>query len=153
MTQQVDDGWQTIEIPSGKFYGWGNKVGQSVIGRVISYDATGGTDYDGVACPLLEIELEQRTDSFTKGERTVFEAGEIVRMNCGQAHLKTGVRVADLAAGDKVRIALVDLQKSGRGSPLKKFDIAVKRTTLPETPIGDGSLQGDPEPIDEDPMF
>jgi hypothetical protein len=128
MTESQQE-WEDVEIPRGAYISWGNQPGQCVAGKVIDYDAAGGTDFNGEQCPSLELELIEPADSFNKeGQRSTFEAGETVQLNCGQVSLKRGVRKAALQPGDRVRITLVNLARSARGR-VKEFALQVARST------------------------
>lgn len=88
--------WQKIEVPRGSYVGWGNKRGQHVTGTVTDYDVTGGSDFNGNACPQLDVELTERAASFDKeGNRTNFEVGELVSVTCGLTVLKKMVKSAE----------------------------------------------------------
>jgi hypothetical protein len=143
--------WVTVEVPRGGYLSWGNQPGQSVVGEVVNYDDNGGTDFNKEQCPLLELVLSEPADSFNKsGERSTFEAGETIQLNCGQVSLKRAVHKADLKPADLVRITLVNIAKLKGGRTVKEFAISLARVTPQEAPIGDGSFD-DPEPIDENP--
>lgn len=125
MAAQPD--WETIDVPRGAYIGWGNKKGQHVTGTVLDYDETGGSDYDGDPCPLLEIELSERAASFNKdGERTNYDPGELVMLTCGQVSLKRAVKKADPKRGDMVKIKLENLVKVSNGT-VKEFGIQIAR--------------------------
>jgi hypothetical protein len=149
--------WEEVDVPRGAYIGWGNQPGQCVVGKVVNYDPTGGTDYNDDECPSLELELTQAADSFNKeGQRTTYEAGETLQLNCGQVSLKRAVRRAalksGLKSGDLVRITLVNLAKSGRGkSPVKEFAIAVGHAAPQEPPLSTGSIEGDGD--DDSPLY
>lgn len=119
--------WETIEVPRGAYIGWGSKKGQHVTGKVIDYQPDGGTDFNGNACPSATIELTEKAASFNKdGDRTDFEAGELIQLNAGQVSLKRALRAADPSPGDLVKITLVNLAKTDKGT-VKEFDIKIAR--------------------------
>jgi len=119
--------WETIEVPRGAYIGWGSKKGQHVTGKVLDYQPEGGTDFNGNACPSATIELTEAAASFNKdGDRTDFAAGELIQLNAGQVSLKRALRAADPSAGDLVKITLVNLAKTDKGT-VKEFDIKIAR--------------------------
>ena len=119
--------WETIEVPRGAYIGWGSKKGQHVTGKVLDYQPEGGTDFNGNACPSATIELTEAAASFNKdGDRSDFAAGELIQLNAGQVSLKRALRAADPAAGDLVKITLVNLAKTDKGS-VKEYDIKIAR--------------------------
>ena len=119
--------WETIEVPRGAYIGWGSKKGQHVTGKVLDYQPEGGTDFNGNACPSAAIELTETAASFNKdGDRSEFAAGELVQLNAGQVSLKRALRAADPAPGDLVKITLVNLAKTDKGT-VKEFDIKIAR--------------------------
>ena len=119
--------WETIEVPRGAYIGWGSKKGQHVTGKVLDYSPEGGTDFNGNACPSATIELTEAAASFNKdGDRSEFAIGELIQLNAGQVSLKRALRAADPAAGDLVKITLVNLAKTDKGT-VKEFDIKIAR--------------------------
>jgi hypothetical protein len=119
--------WETIEVPRGAYISWGTKKGQHITGKVIDYSPEGGTDFNGNVCPSATIELTEAGASFNKeGERTDFPAGELVQLNAGQVSLKRALRAADPSPGDLVKITLVNLAKTDKGT-VKEFDIKIAR--------------------------
>lgn len=119
--------WETIEVPRGAYIGWGSKPGQHVTGKVIDYQADGGTNFAGNRCPSIAVELTEKAASFNKeGERTDFSAGELVQLNAGQVSLKRALRAADPAPGDLVKITMENLVKTANGT-VKEFGIRIAR--------------------------
>lgn len=119
--------WEDVEVPRGAFISWGNQTGQHVTGKIISYDPTGGTDYNGNICPQAVIELIEPAASINKeGERTDFPAGELVVVKGDKVSLKRAVTAASLNPGDLVKITLSNLAKSANGT-VKEFEIKVAR--------------------------
>lgn len=119
--------WETVEVPRGAYLGWGAKKGQHVTGKVLDYSPDGGTNFAGEPCPSATIELTEDAASFNKdGERTDYPAGEIIQLNAGQVSLKRALRAADPAPGDLVKITLVNLAKTEKGT-VKEFDIKIAR--------------------------
>lgn len=119
--------WETIEVPRGAYIGWGTKKGQHVTGKVHDYQADGGTDFNGNPCPSVAIELTEKAASFNKdGDRSDFAAGELIQLNAGQVSLKRALRAADPKPGDLVKITLVNLAKTDKGT-VKEFDIKIAR--------------------------
>jgi hypothetical protein len=148
--------WVEVEVPRGAYFGWGNQPGQCVVGKVVNYDETGGTDFDKEQCPLLELVLSEPADSFNKsGDRTTFEAGETIQMNCGQVSLKRAVRKADLKPGELVRIVLANMANLKGGRTVKEYAIAVARVTPAEPHPANGSLESeaDFESDDDTPLY
>jgi hypothetical protein len=96
--------WNKIEVPSGNFIGWG-RIGQQVTLHVIAYEAEGGRDFNGQACPQLVGKLTAPTDSHRKdGPPQNYQIGDIVTVTCGQANLRRGIQIANPASGDYVRL-------------------------------------------------
>ena len=123
MTEQ----WEEIDVPRGAFISWGDRPGQSVTGKVLDYTLSGGTDFDGNPCRQISLELVESAVSVNKfGERTSFDAGELVTLNIGLANLKRGIRAADPARGDLIKITLADLAKLSKGTA-KVFEIKMRR--------------------------
>lgn len=119
--------WESVEVPRGAYISWGTKTGQNVTGKVLDYNPTGGNDFNEQPCPQLAVELTEPAASINKeGERTDFDAGELVQLNAGQVSLKRALRAADPAPGDLVKITLSDLVKTSKGT-VKEFDIKIAR--------------------------
>ena len=119
--------WETIEVPRGAYISWGSKKGQHVTGKVLDFNAEGGTDFNGNVCPTATIELTEAAASFNKdGDRSDFAIGDLIQLNAGQVSLKRALRAADPAAGDLVKITLVNLAKTDKGT-VKEFDIKIAR--------------------------
>jgi hypothetical protein len=119
--------WETVEVPRGAYIGWGSKKGQHVTGKVMDYSPEGGTDFNQNPCPSATIELTEDAASFNKdGDRTDIPAGELVQLNAGQVSLKRALRAADPSPGDLIKITLVNLAKTDKGS-VKEFDIKIAR--------------------------
>lgn len=119
--------WETIEVPKGAYIGWGNKPGQHVTGKVIDYQPEGGTNFAGERCPSIAIELTEPAASFNKdGDRSNFDAGDMVQLNAGQVSLRRALRAADPAPGDLVKITLENLAKTDKGT-VKEFGIKIAR--------------------------
>jgi hypothetical protein len=120
--------WEEVAVPKGAYIGWGNKPGQHVTGRVLDYNATGGTDYNDEPCPQVAIELTEAAASFNKeGVRTDFDAGELVQLNAGQVSLKRALRAADPSPGDLVKITLDNIAALKGGKSVKEFGIKIAR--------------------------
>lgn len=120
--------WETIEVSSGSFVGWGTTAGQHVTGKVLSYSPSQGTDFNNEPCPQLTIELSDRAASFNKeGQRTDYQAGELVNLTVGQVGLKNAVTRAGLEVGDLVKITMTGTSKTNRGNTIKNFDLKVAR--------------------------
>jgi hypothetical protein len=119
--------WETIEVPRGAYIGWGSKKGQHVTGRVLDYSSEGGTDFNQNVCPSATIELTEDAASFNKeGERSLHEAGSLVQLNAGQVSLRRALRAADPSPGDLIKITLINLAKTDKGS-VKEYDIKIAR--------------------------
>lgn len=119
--------WETVEVPRGAYIGWGTKKGQHVTGKVQDYQADGGTDFNGNPCPSVAIVLTEKAASFNKdGDRSEHPEGELVQLNAGQVSLKRALRAADPKTGDLVKITLVNLAKTDKGT-VKEFDIKIAR--------------------------
>lgn len=119
--------WTEVDVPRGAYISWGTKAGQHVTGRVVDYQPTGGNDFNDEPCPQIAIELTEPAASINKdGERTNFDAGELIQLNAGQVSLKRALRAADPSPGDLVKITLSDLVKTARGT-VKEFSIKIAR--------------------------
>lgn len=119
--------WEDVTVPRGAYIGWGTKKGQHVTGKVLDYQPEGGTDFNNNVCPSATIELTETAASFNKdGDRSEFAAGELIQLNAGQVSLKRALRAADPAPGDLVKITLVNLAKTDKGT-VKEFDIKIAR--------------------------
>ena len=120
--------WETIDVPSGAFIGWGTREGQHVTGKVLEYLPAGGTDFDGNPCPRLAVELIERAASFNKaGERTDYDPKEIVSLNVGQTGLKAAVLRANPEAGDLIKITMTGTTRTNKGNDIKGFDLKIAR--------------------------
>lgn len=139
--------WEEVEVPRGAYISWGTKAGQHVTGRVVDYNPTGGNDFNEQPCPQIAIELTEPAASINKeGERTNFEAGELVQLNAGQVSLKRALRAADPSPGDLVKITLSDLVKTSKGS-VKEFSIKIARGAGVSTkPAAAAAAADDDEP-------
>lgn len=145
--------WETIEVPRGAYIGWGSKKGQHVTGKVLDYQPEGGTDFNGNACPSATIELTESAASFNKdGDRSDFAAGELIQLNAGQVSLKRALRAADPAAGDLVKITLVNLAKTDKGT-VKEFDIKIARGAAGRWRPRPGQAEGHGQVDDDEPPF
>lgn len=123
--------WEDVNVPRGAYIGWGEHVGQHVTGRVLDYQPTGGTDFDGNVCPQLSVELTEPAASFNKqGERTDYPAGDLVVLNAGQASLKRAIKAADPSPGDLVKITLESFANGKKGL-VKEFGIKIARGATP----------------------
>ena len=119
--------WEDVTVPRGAYIGWGTKTGQHVTGKVVDYQADGGTDFAGNPCPSVAIELTEDATSFNKeGERSDHPAGSLIQLNAGQVSLKRALRAADPSPGDLVKITLKNLVKTANGS-VKEFGIQIAR--------------------------
>jgi hypothetical protein len=119
--------WEEVDVPRGAYVSWGAKTGQFVTGKVLEYALDGGTDFAGNRCPSITIELTEKAASINKeGQRTDFDAGEIVQLNAGQVSLKRALRAADPSPGDLVKITLENLVKTSNGT-VKEFGIKIAR--------------------------
>lgn len=123
--------WEEVAVPRGAYFGWGEQVGQSVTGKVVSYDPSGGTDANGNVCPQLAVELTEAAQSFSRKEGwTPYDAGELVVLNCGMVSLKRAIKAADPNPGDLVKITLESLVKVPKGT-VKEVGIKIARTGRP----------------------
>ena len=119
--------WEEISVPKGAYIGWGSKPSQHVTGKVLEFSHDGGTDFAGNRCPSIAIELTEKAASINKeGDRTDYDAGEIVQLNAGQVSLKRALRAADPSPGDLVKITLDNLIKTANGT-VKEFGIKIAR--------------------------
>lgn len=125
MSQQPQ--WETIEVPRGAYFGWGDRVGQTVTGKVLDYDPVGGTDANGNVCPQLSIEIMDQAYSFSRNQGwTTYDRGELVVINCGLVSLKRGLRAANPGPGDLIKITMANLVPSKNGT-VKEMDIKIAR--------------------------
>ncbi|MGO8849848.1 MAG: hypothetical protein ACLP9Y_27480 [Mycobacterium sp.] len=138
--------WVEVDVPRGAFYGWGNEPGQQLMGRVVHYDETGGTDFAKEVCPALEVVLLEPTDSYNKaGDRTAHEAGETIQLNCGQVSLRRAVTRAELEPGDLAKITLVNIAQIKGGRTVKEFSIAIiKAANVDGAEFGDDDEDDEP---------
>jgi len=108
--------FQTIEVPTGRFIGWG-QLGQTITVKTVAFDPTGGKDFNDNICPQLIGTLTENCDNYrekgTVKER--LEAGEMVTVNGGVANLKKGLLIANPKPGDLVRMTWTDTYKSTKG--------------------------------------
>lgn len=119
--------WEEIQVPRGAYVGWGNHPGQHVTGKVLAFAEKGGTDFNDEPCPSLEIELTEPAASFDKnGNRTDYQPGELVSLNCGQVSLKKAVRAAAVDPGDLIKLTLTALEPGNKGT-VKVFGVKVAR--------------------------
>ena len=117
--------WNTVDVPAGSYIGWGNQPGQTVIGKILSLDPTGGTDYNGGSCPELGLELIEATRSFNKeGQAFDHAAGELVNITAGGANLKRGISAAigqGMGVGDLIKLTLEEIKPLSGGKSVKIF--------------------------------
>lgn len=145
MTDQYE--WETVEVPQGAFIGWGTQPGQHVTGKILTYDGTGGTDFDGNPCPQITVELIDKAASFKKdGQRTDYPAGDLVNVTCGQSGLKAAVTRAHPSTGDLIKITMSGVVKTNKGNDMKQFDLKIARGAGQEQPVGSAPATGDAEP-------
>jgi len=127
-TYQFED----VVVPHGSFIGWGDYPGQFVTGKVLDYDPRGGTDFNNEVCPQLTVELVEPAASFNKqGDRTDYQAGELVLLTCGLVSLKRAIKAADPTPGDVVKILLDSLERTPNGT-VKVFKLQIARGAAPE---------------------
>lgn len=119
--------FEDIEVPQGRFIGWG-KVGQVIEIDVLSYDETGGTDFNNNECPQVSGFLTKDADNYTeKGTKLEkLKAGELVNLTCGQANIKKGIKMADPTRGDILRVTFADIYTTGKGEG-KEFKVQIAR--------------------------
>lgn len=145
--------WEDVEVPRGAYISWGNRKGQHVTGKVLNYEADGGTDYDGNPCPAIAIELTEPAASINKqGERSNYDAGEIVQLNAGQVSLKRALRAADPSPGDLVKINLDNIKKTDRGE-VKEFGIKIARNAASNNGKPKPKAAAAPADDDDEPPF
>lgn len=134
------DQWETVEVPSGRFIGWGDP-GQQIEGEVIAYSESGGTAFNGEPCPQVEVQLLKPAATY-KEKGTVLlqlEAGEEVIIQGGQANLKRGLQAAQPKPHDLIRVTYTDNRKTANGT-MKVFKVEVARAAAP-------TLDGDTPPF------
>ena len=119
--------FESVDVPRGAYISWGSYTGQKVVGKVLEYSPSGGTDFNENPCPQLQVELIEPAKSIAKdGTITDFIAGELVVLNAGLVSLKRAIRAADPAPGDIVKIELTSLAKVAKGE-VKEFSIQIAR--------------------------
>jgi hypothetical protein len=131
--------FQRVDIPQGRFIGWG-KQGQTITVNVISFDPTGGTDFNGNICPQMVGTLVERADNYKDKGTTheVLDAGEMVTVSGGVANLKRGLLAADPKPGDIVRMTFSGEYSTGKGTG-KTIDVEIAR----------GAAQSSGVPVDD----
>lgn len=122
--------WEEVEVPRGSYIGWGDRPGQVVTGKVLSYTAAGGTDANGNPCPQLSLELIGPADSWSeKGTvHSTIASGELVVINAGGVSLKRAVIAAQVNPGDLIKLDFASTVKVDKGT-VKEFKVAVARGT------------------------
>jgi hypothetical protein len=125
----TDSDWEDVQVPQGSFIGWGNKPGQKMTARVLSYSDADGRDFNGEPCPQIVAELTEPFTNYRDKGETVEEiaAGEIVSITCGQANLRRTVRSAALEPGNLFQLAFTDTFKAEKGTG-KIFEMKVNRS-------------------------
>lgn len=125
--------FEEVVVPQGTFIGWG-EVGQQVVGHVLSYSETEGSDFNGEPCPLVVIALTEAAINYrNKGtEKETINSGEVVSITCGQANLRRSVRAAALDPGNLVKIVYSENYKTGKGDG-KGFKVFVDRSATRAT--------------------
>lgn len=120
--------FQDVEVPRGRFIGWGNKPPQKVTVKVISFDPTGGTDFNGNICPLMLGNLVEACDNYRdKGAvKERLDADELVSVKGATANLKAGLLAADPKPGDVVQMDFTDTYKTSNGTG-KTIDVRIAR--------------------------
>ena len=118
---------ENVEVPTGRFVGWG-KIGQTITGAVVTYADEGAEDFNGKPCPLLVLELTEDVDNYRDKGATLerISAGELVQITAGQVNLARRLRAASLKAGDVVRIVYSGTFKADKGD-VKEYDVKVAR--------------------------
>jgi hypothetical protein len=117
-----------VESSAGGFYGWGEKVGQKITGSILDYNPTGGSDFDGNTCPLLILELTEKSYSHS-GQTgwSTLDNGTVAKLTCGLPSLNECVRLIQPGPGDLVQIELSDLIPTNKGNPAKIFKGRIAR--------------------------
>lgn len=119
--------WETVDVPAGAFIGWGTSAGQHVTGKVLEFDPAGGLDFNDKVCPQLVVELTERAASFNKaGDRTDYDAGELVTLTCGLVRLSRAVKAAQPEPGDLVKVTMTGMERTANGE-MKVFDLKIAR--------------------------
>lgn len=126
--------------PTGqaRFYSWGARAGQTVVGKVLAFRPFTKNGYKGATCFELDVELFEETVSFDKDgdEKEKHEAGSAVRVK-SPGSLEKQILDAVPAEGDLIRIELVGKTKTANGTR-KDFKVQVKRNSpkgeLPDAP-------------------
>ncbi|OMC55422.1 hypothetical protein A5747_13615 [Mycobacterium sp. IS-836] len=119
--------WETVSAPSSvAFIGWGTQEGQHVTGKVI-HVGTGQKMNNAGPCPELAIELTEPAASFTKGQRTNYDAGTVVTLTAAQYQLERDIIEANLKRGDLVKVTLTGVSNTRNGNTVKNFEVKVAR--------------------------
>lgn len=109
--------YKTVDTASS-FIGWG-KLGQEVELKVLTFEPTGGKDFNGKACPRVVGTLVEDCDNYKdlRGDkkRVQLKAGEQVTVEGGVENLRKGLLQADPQRGDFLRLSFVDTYETDRG--------------------------------------
>lgn len=136
--------FETITASAGSdFFAWGPTPGQVVLGTVQSFTATGGTDYDGLPCPEVQLTLLEPARSERRTGVTDYTAGATVTVTAGPAGLKRLLSSIDPVPvrGDVMRIEFDSMVKTPAG-PMKHFIVQLARgaaTVAPAAATGRAS--------------
>ena len=134
-----DNDAETVEATGqARFYSWGARAGQKVVGKVLAFRPYTNNGYKGTQTFELDVELFEETVSLDKDgdEKEKHEAGSAVRVK-SPGSLEKQILDAVPAEGDLIRIELVGKTKTANGTR-KDFDVKVKRNSpkgeLPPAP-------------------
>ena len=138
-----DINWDAVPestIPTGTFIGWG-RVGQVVMGTVLSYSSDAGSDFNGEHCPLLVVELVTDTENYRDKGTTKegIDAGELASVTAAQANLARHLRSLEPRPGDVIRVEYASEYKTARGIG-KEFKVQVVRGAAVKPSIDPSSV-------------
>jgi hypothetical protein len=129
----ADDGYTKVEVPQGRFIGWGRKVTtppQTVIVKVSEYDEQGGKTPppQNNVVPQFSGTLVEDADNYRDAgtEKETIKAGELVTVTCGVANLRKGIKAAEPRPGDTVKLVYNDQYDTAEGKG-KVIEVFIKR--------------------------
>lgn len=133
-------GYETVDTAS-TFINWG-RLGQQVQLEVLSFDPTGGTNYNNEPCPRVVGRLLADCDNYRDlrgtAERVTLRAGAQVTVDGGTANLRKGLLIAAPERGHHLQLTYSDQYETTQGKG-KVITVAIDR----DPPRGD-------DPVGED---
>jgi hypothetical protein len=129
----MSDGYEKVEVPQGRFIGWGRKPTtppQTVIVKVSEYDEAGGKTPppNSTVVPQFSGTLLEDADNYRDAgtEKEQIKAGELVTVTCGIANLRKGIKAAEPHPGDTVKLVYNDQYDTAEGKG-KVIEVFIKR--------------------------